>query len=65
MTLAVITFFEAQFFFKAHNKVQDTDSLTLDLEDFYEDDTIEIRRCTLPDRIEFMLKDSIILIKTC
>ena len=44
VTLAAITFSNAQKWFKAHNKSQDPDSLTSDMTDFYEDDTIEIRR---------------------
>ena len=44
----------AQKWFKAHNKSQDPDSLTSDMTDFYEDDTIEIRRMLHsagPDRV--------------
>ena len=54
VTLAAITFSNAQKWFKAHNKSQDPDSLTSDMTDFYEDDTIEIRRMLHsagPDRI--------------
>ena len=55
MTLAAITFSNAQKWFKTHNKSQDQDSLTSDMmTDFYEDDTIEIRRMLHnagPDRI--------------